>query len=215
MKYSCPHCNTVINLTSDSKTFMPENSKFGDPMILITVGFCLECHSPIVFMTPGTITSNKGNPYGNTIQLFPSNAALRKLSPYVPEIYARNFHEAEKVLPISPKSSATLSRYLLQMILHERLNIKKKTLEEELKELEAQREVPSTLLAALQVMRKVANFGAHPKKSTNTAEIVEIEPNEAEIMLDLLIEVFDFAFVKPAQKQAFIDMAKEKYGVEV
>ena len=43
----------------------------------------------------------------------------------------------------------------------------------------------------LQVMRRAANFGAHPKKSTNSNEIVEVEEGESTIMLDLLEEVFD------------------------
>ena len=67
----------------------------------------------------------------------------------------------------------------------------------------------------LQVFRKVANFGAHPKKSTNSGEIIEVESGEAEIMLDLLEELFDCIFVKPKQQEQFLAEVNEKYGIEV
>ncbi|MBQ9423245.1 MAG: DUF4145 domain-containing protein, partial [Pyramidobacter sp.] len=108
---------------------------------------------------------------------------------------------------------ATLSRYLLHMILHEELKIKEHTLAEEIEKMEALNRVPSELVEMLHIMRKVANFGAHPKKSTNSAEIVDIEPGEAEIMLDLLEELFDFVFVKPKKLEQFKKVSQEKYGI--
>ena len=119
------------------------------------------------------------------------------------------------MLNISPKASATISRYILQMVLHEELHITKRNLEEEIRELEALQMVSSKLVKMLQVFRKVANFGAHPKKNTNSGEIVEVEEGEAEIMLDLLDELFDCLFVKPKQQEEFLIDIKEKYGIEV
>ena len=116
---------------------------------------------------------------------------------------------------ISPRASATLSRYLLQMLLHEELQIQKKNLEEELTELERRGNIPTKLVTMLQVMRRVANFGAHPKKSTNSNEIVEVEEGESTVMLDLLEEVFDYIFVKPRQQELFLKDIEEKYGIRV
>ena len=67
----------------------------------------------------------------------------------------------------------------------------------------------------LHVMRKVANFGAHPKKSTHSNEIVEVESGEVEIMLDLIAEVFDYVFIKPKQEEEFLTGVKNKYGIEI
>ena len=47
-------------------------------------------------------------------------------------------------------------------------------------------------------MRNVGNFAAHLLKDTNTGEIVEVEPGEAEWLLDVLEGLFDFYFVQPA-----------------
>ena len=76
--------------------------------------------------------------------------------------YIDLYRESEQVNDISPRASATLSRYLLQMLFHEELRISKRNLEEELKELEEVPNVPSELVTMLQVMRRVSNFGAHP-----------------------------------------------------
>lgn len=216
----CPHCGIGVNLYTETAELSSLHGGVGDPIVELEVGFCPECDQPIITMRNGIVSAlgTMGSRYGkyNSEQtIYPVVPNPRRLSDHIPEKFKTNFHEAEQVLPFSAKASATLSRYLLQMVLHEELNIKKRTLDEELQELEKLEEVPSKLVTVLQIMRKVANFGAHPKKNTHTCEIVEVEPKEAEVMLDLLLEVFDYVFVKPAQKQEFIKTAKEKYGVEV
>ena len=101
------------------------------------------------------------------------------------------------------------------MIFHEELGIKKANLENEIQAFSVRTDVPSKLGSMLQVMRKVANFAAHPKKSTHSNEIVDVNKGEAEIMLDLMYEVFDYVFIKPKQQEEFLSMAKEKYGIEI
>ena len=101
------------------------------------------------------------------------------------------------------------------MILHEELHIKKKNLEDEITELETKADIPSTLITMLQVMRKVANFGAHPKKSTNSNEIIDVETGEADIMLDLINELFDYIFIKPQKQRDFLQSIKEKYNIDI
>lgn len=121
----------------------------------------------------------------------------------------------EQVLTLSSKASATLSRYILQKVLHEELNIREKNLKEELDKLESKQNIPANLCKMLQIMRRVANFAAHPKKLTNSNEIIEVEKGESEIMLELLLELFDFIFVKPAHMQSFENEIEEKYGIKV
>jgi hypothetical protein len=49
--------------------------------------------------------------------------------------------------------------------------------------------------------RVLGNFGAHPIKSEETGAVVEVEPGEAEAALDMLRELLDFFFVKPARRE--------------
>jgi hypothetical protein len=57
------------------------------------------------------------------------------------------------------------------------------------------------LAEGIDAVRNIGNFAAHPIKSTNTGEIVDVEPGEAEWLLDLLEGLFDFYFILPAELQ--------------
>lgn len=59
-------------------------------------------------------------------------------------------------------------------------------------------------------MRNIGNFAAHPIKSTNTGEIIDVEPGEAEWLLDVLEGLFDFYFVQPAILKAKRDKLNQK-----
>lgn len=146
--------------------------------------------------------------------IYPKAAAGKTLNDAIPQQYIDLYRESEQVNEISPRASATLSRYLLQMMLHEELQISERNLEEEIKELEKVPNVPSELVTMLQVMRRISNFGAHPKKSTHSNEIVEVEMGESEVMLELLAELFDYIFVKPNQQKEFLKNIEEKYGIK-
>ncbi|WP_369407549.1 DUF4145 domain-containing protein [Rhodothermus marinus] len=60
----------------------------------------------------------------------------------------------------------------------------------------------SQLAANLDAIRQVGNFAAHPTKSTSTGEIVEVEAEEAEWLLDVLEELFQYYYVQPARAKA-------------
>jgi hypothetical protein len=53
------------------------------------------------------------------------------------------------------------------------------------------------LTESIDAIRNVGNLAAHPIKNTNTGVIVEVEPGEAEWLLDVLETLFDFAFIQP------------------
>jgi hypothetical protein len=97
----------------------------------------------------------------------------------------------------SPKASAALSRRLLQHIIRERAQIKKPSLAAEIDELINSGKLPSHLSEAIDGVRHIGNFAAHPTKSTNTGEIVDVEPGEAEWLLDTIEGLFDFYFIQP------------------
>jgi Domain of unknown function (DUF4145) len=61
--------------------------------------------------------------------------------------------------------------------------------------------LPTHLGEAVDAVRNIGNFAAHPIKSTNTGEIVDVESGEAEWLLDVLEGLFDFYFVQPAMLQ--------------
>jgi hypothetical protein len=102
------------------------------------------------------------------------------------------------VLPDSSKASAALSRRCLQNLLREAAKVKPGNLADEIQQVIDGKSLPSQLAEAIDAVRNIGNFAAHPLKSQSTGEILPVEPEEAEWNLDVLESLFDFYFVQPA-----------------
>lgn len=126
----------------------------------------------------------------------PKVIARAPLAPEVPNQYGNDYTEACTVLADSSKASAALSRRCLQHLLQEVAKTKSRDLFDQIEEVIPT--LPSHLGEAVDAVRNIGNFAAHPIKSTNTGEIVEVEPGEAEWNLEVLEGLFDFYFVQPA-----------------
>lgn len=220
----CPHCGIGISEEWDKWHYIchpvpARNHKYDEAYNIITV-FCPDCKKIIIKLQHG-YGYEKDRFNNETIVevekeeiLYPKVPIEKHFFNSIPKRYAEIYSEASQISTISPRASATLSRYLLQNILHEELNIKKKTLAEEISALESNKDIPSNLVEILQVFRRVANFGAHPKKSTHSHEIIDVEKNEADVMLIILEELFDYVFIKPKKRDEFKKSVAEKFGIE-
>lgn len=67
---------------------------------------------------------------------------------------------------------------------------------------QAIQQLPSYLWEAIDAIRNIWNFAAHPIKTTNTWDILEVEEWETEWTLDVLEQLFDFYYVQPSITQA-------------
>jgi hypothetical protein len=133
-----------------------------------------------------------------TDRVFPMGSSRPKAPPEVPDDFASDYNEACLVLPYSAKAAAALGRRCLQHILREKANVRRANLEKEIQEVLDTGSLPSYLAEAIDAIRQVGNFAAHPVKSTNSGEVAHVEPGEAEWTLDTLEQLFDFYFVAPA-----------------
>jgi hypothetical protein len=134
----------------------------------------------------------------NLLLVYPKAISRTPLSTDVPDKFANDYKEACLVIADSPKASAALSRRCLQNILREEAKVKPQDLSKEIEEVLSSGKLPSHLAERIDVVRNIGNFAAHPIKSTNTGEIVDVEPGEAEWLLDILEGLFDFYFVQTA-----------------
>lgn len=114
----------------------------------------------------------------------------------VPSHIAEDYNEACIVLPDSLKASAALSRRCLQNLLLDAGDVSRGNLYNQIQEAIANG-LPSYLVEALDIVREIGNFAAHPTKSQSTGEIVPVEPGEAEFNLDVLEMLFDHYYIKP------------------
>ncbi|MBQ7256734.1 MAG: DUF4145 domain-containing protein [Abditibacteriota bacterium] len=217
----CPHCGKGIYIEFTENKIVNGNNEVGDNYILLLSGFCPFCKNPIVLMKKGELienyqldTSIKDYLWGQET-IYPKFLSKDKLSEYIPNDYQKEYNDVKIIKDINPKASACLCRYLLQKILHEELKINKGNLHKELEELESIQKIPSELCEMLQILRKVTNSGAHPNLDKKTCEIIETEPGEIEIMLEILKQLFDFVFVKPKMYEKAKLEWNEKYGIKI
>jgi hypothetical protein len=128
----------------------------------------------------------------------------------VPPTLSVDYLEACLVLPDSAKAAAALGRRCLQNLLRDTVKVKHGNLSDEIQQVLDNEKLPSGLHDSIDAIRNIGNFAAHPMKSTQTGLILDVEPGEAEWTLDVLEELFDYYFVRPATIQKKKDAFNKK-----
>ena len=184
----CPHCLNGIHSKKQSKEME------GDQYYQWTVFYerCPECGNYIINLRR---YSSGGSEF---MQVYPKGVARTPVSKEVHDKFADDYKEACLVLSDSAKASAALSRRCLQNLLREKASVKPGNLADEIQQVLDKKQLPSYLAESIDAVRNIGNFAAHPIKSTNTGEIVDVEAGEAEWNLDVLEGLFDFYFIQPA-----------------
>jgi hypothetical protein len=222
---NCPYCGVLFSLDGvDADHCFPKFGKlspFGgvpardeeDQTYSITSHKCPECRKQIMWLnkiefveTADGLTQRE---VGETALLFPKYP-IKQIPGEVPEELASDFREAYETLPTSAKASAALSRRCLQNLIRQQEGIVEKSLFAEIRQLLKRNKLPKYLADDLDSIRNVGNFAAHPIKDTNTGQIVEVEPGEAEWTLEVLEELLRFYFIDELRSKARRDALNQK-----
>jgi phage terminase large subunit GpA-like protein len=137
-----------------------------------------------------------------TIRAYPRTTFRRPTPQEVPAHIRQDYEEAWSVLPISNKASAALSRRCLQAILREQgypQHDLARQIDALLNETDPAKAIPTAVRHAVDAIRNFGNFSAHPITDRTTLQIVAVDPGEAEWSVEILDEMFDHYYVKPAQ----------------
>lgn len=208
----CPHCNNgFFEDWEENEIFNtdPNNQNIGSEIHYCQCPSCLQL---IIKLKTGILSKGSDQFISECLDeklVFPSTTS-RRLEPEIPTTYASEFKESESILYLSPKASAAISRRLLQNILCNEYKLKDKQLVNQIHQFISKPGVPSHLIQAIDAIRNIGNFAAHPMKNNNTGEIVEVELGEAEWLLDVLEALFDFTFIQPIKLQQNIDKLNQK-----
>lgn len=200
----CPHCKTGIHAGFSSVQITHFVRKNGlNHAWAAKHQQCPECKEVFIYLEGGSWSQA---PKGIAVNLHESHLiwpqdGYRVCPSEVPDTLRKDFLEAAAVLPKSPQASAALTRRCLQHLLREYAHTKAKDLALQIDEVLSSNALSPSLADQLDAVRNIGNFAAHPQKSTNSGEILEVEPQEAEWNLDVLEELFDHYFVRPAQLQ--------------
>lgn len=194
----CPHCHTEFH---DTPVTVPMGEDHEAHWAIVR-RTCPACQRLVLELVAAEMVTGSGagelfyNPHLRYLvrPRLPSRPAP---PPEVPEDFAADYRDAASVLADSPKASAALSRRCLQHLLREKAGVKPHDLAKEIDEVIASGKLPSHLAEAIDAVRNIGNFAAHPIKSTSSGEVLPVEPGEAEWNLDVLDGLFDFFFVQP------------------
>lgn len=186
----CPHCLKEIH-----------SHKSGQPLQEDVKGtwharyeLCPACRKLIIEL----VCQYPSGGWTDSVLVYPKGISRVPLSEEIPSRFADNYKEACLVLADSAKASAALSRRCLQSLLREKAKVKPSDLANEIQQVLDSGKLPSHLSEAIDAIRNIGNFAAHPIKSKSSGEIVDVEEGEAELNLDVLEGLFDFYFIQPA-----------------
>lgn len=217
----CPHCQVVVRFEPVQSVLSPKGHVIikndygtGNTLALFS---CPNCGQNILRISPSVVRDSltgminpdleqKGHvrvEEANFITIWPiggSRKAPREVAIESPSI-AKDYEEAALILGFSRKASAALSRRCLQHVLIEMGGV---TPSENLsKQIDSVLDIlPSTLADNIDAVRVLGNFSAHPIKSRNTGEIVDVEEGEAEWLLEVLEDLFEYYYVAPSRAKS-------------
>jgi hypothetical protein len=204
----CPECRTDFHVQPDEvqNYWVADDDPDTRDAFGVAIQLCPSCSQMLVIYRLGTGMKAGSGPLmlaeiREQRVVYPSETN-DQVADEIPDDYKRDLAEVRIALDYSPKASAALSRRLLQRVLRERLNIRRKDLSLEIQAFVDSSGAPSYLTGAVDAIRQVGNFAAHPLKYTNSSEIVDVEEGEAEWLSEVLDSLFDFVFVQPSKLEA-------------
>lgn len=191
--WKCPYCNhaatiSTANVSYSIHKFNDGNYIGADLGVAVKTVVCpnAECKQVALNVTFGRTKWASGNtqmdgvPLGRW-SLLPSSSAI-PFPEYVPPAIRQDYEEACKIVELSPKASATLSRRCLQGMIRDFWDVKRGRLVDEIAAIEEK--VDSDTWAAIDAVRTIGNIGAHMEKDINT--IIEVDPDEAALLIELI-----------------------------
>ena len=145
--------------------------------------------------------------------VYPSSRRVKNFGDEVPDDLKSDYFESCEVLLISPRSSATLSRRIVEAVLRQKgysQNKLREQVEAVRNESVPDKKLPTVLLRIIDAVREFGNFSAHQKKNMTTLQIIEVEPGEAELCLGIVEEMFEHYYVRPAIEAERLKTVNEK-----
>lgn len=213
----CPHC-TVDFHDNPTQVYLGRDKDGEWAVVRRTCPACsrlilnLQGAPSANFATAGThkVFQALGLPVTSDRLVRPKGATRPPCPTEVPPNFAGDYLEGCLVLSDSPKAAAALGRRCLQNLLREVAKVKPGNLADEIQQVIDGGTLPSDLNDSIDAVRNIGNFAAHPMKSKQSGEILDVELGEAEWTLDVLESLFDFYFVRPAQLQKRKDALNQK-----
>jgi Domain of unknown function (DUF4145) len=208
--FKCPSCPVTFPWIVQGQLALGTDS--GGRHLRVESCLCPDCGQWSLRLIARTVSPDGATAHDGDPQLIWPRATNRPpCPPEVPDSIREDYREACLVLADSPKASAALSRRCLQNILREKGGVTPgSNLVDEIKQVVAGKGLPSAVATNLDAVRQIGAFAAHPIKSKNTGEIIDVEEDEADWNLDVVEALMDIYYVQPVRAAARLDALNEK-----
>ena len=216
----CPYCQTgFVKENETAREFTSPCSVSSNNGYTVRLIFCPQCKKLIIVLDEGPYKAFRDGDYikeeyiwdlKNESVIYPPLCYRYQIPEEVPNQYKGDFQEADMLLNISPNASAALSRRCLQSFLHHELKIKKYNLDQEIKEYLDTLKPPAPIAELIDATRQIGNMSAHAWQNQVTGEIIDVEPEEAELCLSVLYLMFDYHFVQPLRARKIVEQTNAK-----
>lgn len=219
--WTCPHCSIVQSVVPSkqnvsSSSIDLKGQSEGDLLLRHTAIGCAnaDCLKTTIHVkiAPGIYQGGTGKyifrPSGPVIfnQFLHPQGCAKPQPGYVPQALVEDYTEACLIRDLSPKASATLVRRCLQGMIRDFAKISKSRLIDEIKALRtavddgtADRAISIESVDAIDAVRGIGNIGAHMERDIN--EIIEVDPGEAQALIELVEMLFDEWYGARAKRQ--------------
>lgn len=200
----CPHCGRAFHDTWQKTrvvSYSVEPNSATDRIWDAVATVCPSCTNAIIDLFENHLRVGGGWNEEQRLRAYPRNSFRKPTPKEIPKHVANDYEEACAVISISEKASAALSRRCLQAVLREQ-GYSQRDLVQQIdalfREQNPLKAIPSGLRQTIDLIRNFGNFSAHPITDQTTLQVIDVEPEEAESCLEILEEVFDHFYVKPA-----------------
>jgi hypothetical protein len=217
MKFKCKNPNCLLHFTNSYKNLVRQyitnrtTLDISNNKIKIEATICPECNNALIKITIFNIENGE-----EKVIEYPFTTGREILSDSIPEEMKNTFIEAVKVSKISNRAGVVLARLLLHDILVEQeFGTHKDSLNKIVNKAIESTKIPSELSKNLHLLRETGNKGIHKWENIKTGEIIGVESTDIETCLDIIEELFDFFYIKPAfikSKRKKINEDLEKMG---
>ncbi|MEI6573306.1 MAG: DUF4145 domain-containing protein [Alphaproteobacteria bacterium] len=216
INWTCPYCNRPQTSISENRyqtfteLYVGEN-KFGKCGLQIESFACVNAECKELKITTrlrkyeNTTSGRRALEVIDEYQLRPKGGA-KPQPDFIPLAIRQDYEEACLIMNLSPKASATLARRCIQGMINDFCGIQKKTLNEEINELEnkvksgtAPKGIDEDTIMAINAIRSIGNIGAHMSKDIDL--IIDIDPDEASHLIQLIENLFEDWYIAREKKR--------------
>lgn len=206
----CPFCNQPVTITDedvvDGSTVLDLENTEGRQLLASRFIVCPnpECKKYALEVKLGKSHRSYGKEYHEgsitTWSLIPQSKA-QSFPKYIPAVILSDYNEACLIKDLSPKASATISRRCLQGIIRDYWKVEPGKLNNEIQQIKGR--VEQLTWQAIDAVRGVGNIGAHMEEDVNL--IVDIEPNEAELLIELIETLLKDWYIARQEKNSRLE----------